>query len=709
MADKVVAKYVADVKDYIKEIEKATGIAQKDFEKVNESASGLESGLKKIGGAVAAAFAVDRIVAFGAEASKLAAEAEGVRTAFQRIGDPKLLQGLRDATKGTVSDLELMKGAVRASNFKIPLEQLAKLFEFARRRAKETGESVDFLVNSIVMGIGRKSPLILDNLGISAIELRKRFEGISIASAEVGDVAKIVGDIATEEMQKMGDEVLSTKDKMDQLNASTDNLKVALGTIINEAVGPLMSALSEVATDIAEEMRMLPDFAAAMNDLTQADRLNKLTDLQKQLEETTNALEENIKTRQSGGEMAVEEFERLAIEKKQLQDKVELLNEIIDARWENIPIDEMTIDNINKITKSTADQNEQTAEQIRNVAYYKALIKELTDEQNAQNTTLERNTQIVKELADARANLAALMGKGKDVPFVDEIDEEAKHNVEGMTGAVFDLGEALQSVFGDGAESQIQSELDAMMAATDEQIAADNAATQQRIANIDLYRGVAIDAAYMISDVVIAQTERRIAHEQSLLQKQFEQGLLTQEQFDQKSAELKRKQAQAAKDAATFNAILGTAQAVMQALASNAPPASYGLAAAAAVMGGVQVGLIQSEPLPAFAKGTKNAPSGFKWVGEEGPELIYDGGGYPIITHKESMKILEKYNIETVDFDSIQKGGFGALGESAKLQGFNDRNLLVATDRLRQSNKEGFMYMADRIAESMKKSSRNEW
>lgn len=709
MADKVVAKYVADVKDYIKEIEKATGIAQKDFEKVNESASGLEKGLKKIGGAVAAAFAVDRIVAFGAEASKLAAEAEGVRTAFQRIGDPKLLQGLRDATKGTVSDLELMKGAVRASNFKIPLEQLAKLFEFARRRAKETGESVDFLVNSIVMGIGRKSPLILDNLGISAIELRKRFEGISIASAEVGDVAKIVGDIATEEMQKMGDEVLSTKDKMDQLNASTDNLKVALGTIINEAVGPLMSALSEVATDIAEEMRMLPDFAAAMNDLTQADRLNKLTDLQKQLEETTNALEENIKTRQSGGEMAVEEFERLAIEKKQLQDKVELLNEIIDARWENIPIDEMTIDNINKITKSTADQNEQTAEQIRNVAYYKALIKELTDEQNAQNTTLERNTQIVKELADARANLAALMGKGKDVPFVDEIDEEAKHNVEGMTGAVFDLGEALQSVFGDGAESQIQSELDAMMAATDEQIAADNAATQQRIANIDLYRGVAIDAAYMISDVVIAQTERRIAHEQSLLQKQFEQGLLTQEQFDQKSAELKRKQAQAAKDAATFNAILGTAQAVMQALASNAPPASYGLAAAAAVMGGVQVGLIQSEPLPAFAKGTKNAPSGFKWVGEEGPELIYDGGGYPIITHKESMKILEKYNIETVDFDSIQKGGFGALGESAKLQGFNDRNLLVATDRLRQSNKEGFMYMADRIAESMKKSSRNEW
>ena len=705
MADKVVAKYVADVKDYIKEIEKATGIAQKDFEKVNESASGLESGLKKIGGAVAAAFAVDRIVAFGAEASKLAAEAEGVRTAFQRIGDPKLLQGLRDATKGTVSDLELMKGAVRASNFKIPLEQLAKLFEFARRRAKETGESVDFLVNSIVMGIGRKSPLILDNLGISAIELRKRFEGISIASAEVGDVAKIVGDIATEEMQKMGDEVLSTKDKMDRLNASTDNLKVALGTIINEAVGPMMAGLSSVVTAIADEITEVDRFAATLSKATVGE-IDKSIQAQKAI---VDEMESDLTARIgkiSEAQIKISQ-ERINTERE----KLALAEKLRAERETIIPIDEMTIDNINKITKSTADQNEQTAEQIRNVAFYKALIKELTTEQNAQNTTLERNTQIVKELVDARAKLDALLGKdkGKGVPFVDEIDEEAKHNVEGMTGAVFDLGEALQSVFGDGAESQIQSELDAMMAATDEQIAADNAATQQRIANIDQYRGVAIDAAYMISDVVIAQTERRIAHEQSLLQQQFEQGLLTQEQFDQKSAELKRKQAQAAKDAATFNAILGTAQAVMQALANNAPPASYGLAAAAAVMGGVQVGLIQSEPLPAFAKGTKDAPSGFKWVGEEGPELIYDGGGYPIITHKESMKILEKYNIETVDLDGIQKGGFGALGESAKLQGFNDRNLLVATDRLRQSNKEGFMYMADRIAESMKKSSRNDW
>ena len=60
--DKIVAKYEADVTDYVKDISKATGIAQKDFEKVNKSAGGLTKGMKQIGGAIAAAFAVDRIV-----------------------------------------------------------------------------------------------------------------------------------------------------------------------------------------------------------------------------------------------------------------------------------------------------------------------------------------------------------------------------------------------------------------------------------------------------------------------------------------------------------------------------------------------------------------------------------------------------------------------------------------------------------------------
>jgi hypothetical protein len=50
-----------------------------------------------------------------------------------------------------------MQGAVKASNFKIPLDQLASYFAFATKRARETGESVSDLVQNIVEGIGSKS------------------------------------------------------------------------------------------------------------------------------------------------------------------------------------------------------------------------------------------------------------------------------------------------------------------------------------------------------------------------------------------------------------------------------------------------------------------------------------------------------------------------------------------------------------------------
>ena len=92
MADEIIAKYKADLKDYNAEIKKGTNQAEKDFGKVDESASGLNKTMGKLGAAVAAAFAVERVAAFTAEASKLAAQGEGVRKAFERIGDPQLLQ-----------------------------------------------------------------------------------------------------------------------------------------------------------------------------------------------------------------------------------------------------------------------------------------------------------------------------------------------------------------------------------------------------------------------------------------------------------------------------------------------------------------------------------------------------------------------------------------------------------------------------------------
>jgi len=91
------------------------------------------------------------------ECVKLAAAGEGVKMAFDKIGNQALLNDLRTATRGAVDDLSLMKAAVQANNFKIPLETLGTLLQFAGNRALETGEDFDYLLDSIVNGLGRKS------------------------------------------------------------------------------------------------------------------------------------------------------------------------------------------------------------------------------------------------------------------------------------------------------------------------------------------------------------------------------------------------------------------------------------------------------------------------------------------------------------------------------------------------------------------------
>ena len=155
---------------------------------IDHSLKRLSGGFGALGGVIGATFAVDAIRQFVSESVNLAAQAEGVKAAFDRMNNPQLLDNLRKATAGTVDDLKLMQTAVQAKNFRIPMDVLAKGLEFAQRRAQETGQSVDYMVDSFVTGLGRKSVMILDNLGISASELKEKM-------ADGGSMADAVGQI----------------------------------------------------------------------------------------------------------------------------------------------------------------------------------------------------------------------------------------------------------------------------------------------------------------------------------------------------------------------------------------------------------------------------------------------------------------------------------------------------------------------------------
>ena len=222
------------------------GLKSDEFSKGIKQSEGQLSSFKgvvgKIGGAIAGAFTVDKIVQFTKEAYKLAGQAQGVYNAFSRLNRPGLLNDLKEATRGTTDELKLMQTAVQANNFKIPLDQLATYLKFATNRAIETGESVDYLVNSLVLGIGRKSPLILDNLSISTVRLREEL-------AKTGDMAKAVGNIIEEEMKKGGDAIETSAVKTQKLGAAWKNFMTSVGdtSVVKSTGDAIVSTLTYIA------------------------------------------------------------------------------------------------------------------------------------------------------------------------------------------------------------------------------------------------------------------------------------------------------------------------------------------------------------------------------------------------------------------------------------------------------------------------------
>ena len=166
---------------------------------------------------------------------ELAESADGVTHAFEKIGTADYLQELRSATKNTVSDIELMKAAVKAKDFRIPLEDLGKYLSFAQLKAQQTGQSLDYMVDSIVTGLGRKSPMILDNLGLSAAEISEK-------TKETGDFMKGVAKIVEKNLAQAGETYISAADRATQRTVDLQNAQLALG----KALVPIKEEFSDI-------------------------------------------------------------------------------------------------------------------------------------------------------------------------------------------------------------------------------------------------------------------------------------------------------------------------------------------------------------------------------------------------------------------------------------------------------------------------------
>jgi hypothetical protein len=758
MADEIVAVYRAEVEQYKKAVDDLTNRinaldkaqnkvgddAQADFGKGSKAVGGMSASvtslttqMKSLAAAVGIAFTLDRVVAFARESVKLAASAEGVERAFKRIGSPQILDGLRKATRGTVSDLQLMTNAVKASNFQIPLEQLASLFKFAQARARETGESVDYLVDSIILGIGRKSPLILDNLGISAIALREKFGGLSAEAATVGDVARAVGEIAEQELAKIGEQADTTADQLAQLNVVFGNLQKSSG-----------EALIKFGTGLAYILGLLEDADPRMTGFLKAldgirsDRVKDLASGYRDLTDIYVEVEQQLK-KVFGLE---DELAKLGTNKRDRERRKELITFLI-------PAEKARLDMLREVfeeEKKRRDAGPTVAkEEIRNVFFLTNAIKALKDEREKEGTSVARIYEIkkllppleeelkrlledekvkVKELTRSLNDLAAAFEETMKMrmdainAFYDEQQISATREIADAQERARVLEEiernrlreqiTLLQGFGLAAtserlklaqsEAKILDDADALYKRFLEGQEADLAASierrkkeeEKRLAEqyqmFNQYAQAVSTAIGLISQAQAAASQ----YELQMLEQSLERGSITREEYDRKRKQIMRDQAEDAKNVAIFQAIINGIVATVNAFRDGGPI----LAAITAALVAAQVGIIAAEPVPQFAKGV----IGLQGAGTETSDSIMArlSKGESVMTAKETRQyrpLLEGMRKGTLDeiiqknyvrpaIDAALLSGFADMGKSANLQSaFNDMNLLRAIDRHRET------------------------
>ena len=279
--DQMKQKYHA-VNEEIQEMNRS--LNQATAPDTNSGGGGINSMLAVFGGNLMTK-AADAAMSFAAgiaecakQGIELAKQGEGVYLAFQRLNQPGLLDNLRQATHGTVTNLELMKAAVKFNDFKLPLEELGTMLAFAQQKAKDTGQSVDYMVDSIVTGLGRKSLMILDNLGLSAAEIKERM-------AETGDMTKAVGEIIRDQMQNAGDYVETAADRATSANVKLTNAMTELGNTLlplqeaGESVftGIQIAALQLLNDGVKPMVPLLVDIRDAVSDISKVSETAKST------------------------------------------------------------------------------------------------------------------------------------------------------------------------------------------------------------------------------------------------------------------------------------------------------------------------------------------------------------------------------------------------------------------------------------------------
>ena len=227
--------------------------------KVETSSSSMAMAFKRIGQAAKAYIGIQAakaVISVAKELNVLAAQNVAVSRSFQNLAksigqsSSVMLTGLRKAAKGAVSDLELMKQANTAMLLQIPVtdREMGKLAETAIKLGRAMGRAAASSIESIIVGLGRQSPLWLDNLGI-VIKAEEAYKGLGATATDAQKKMAFFNAVMTKANEmgaKLGEQPVSG---VERLGAAWDNFAAALAANVNPALETTAGLLATIATN----------------------------------------------------------------------------------------------------------------------------------------------------------------------------------------------------------------------------------------------------------------------------------------------------------------------------------------------------------------------------------------------------------------------------------------------------------------------------
>ena len=242
----------------------------RNYEKTTQNASASIQAhwikVQKVALAVAAvAITAKKAWDFTEEAAKFKQSTEAFNSMVASMGRNAEVElgRINAAAAGLIDKKTVVEASARAMSLGIPIEKVAELMEVARARARDMGISTTQAFNDIVTGIGRGSPMILDNLGLIlkvgdaneayAKSLDKTAKELTSQEKKLA-ILHAVLDAGQESRDRHNLTTKTMAENMEAAKAAVVNLKLAIGGLLANSKG-----LSNFIEDWANGMRIITD------------------------------------------------------------------------------------------------------------------------------------------------------------------------------------------------------------------------------------------------------------------------------------------------------------------------------------------------------------------------------------------------------------------------------------------------------------------